>query len=119
MGAFIFIKSDWLYGLDLKSGWNEIILEKLAAKLDSASLAGLLPDNLKQKSVIFQTGVKNLMANNALLNLSKLDQMDLIYFAEAITGQYQVKGAKQENLYWPMICICRLISLVPGYKYTR
>jgi penicillin G amidase len=80
---------------DLKSGWNELVLEKIAVKIDSAHLAGLLPDNLKQKSVIFQTSSKELLANNSLLNLSKLDKMGLDVFCGS--NNWAVSGKRSET----------------------
>jgi penicillin amidase len=80
---------------DLKSGWNELVLEKIASKLDSAHLTGLLPDNLRQKSIIFQTGSKELAENNALLNLSKIDKMGLDVFCGS--NNWAVSGKRSET----------------------
>jgi penicillin amidase len=81
---------------DLKSGWNELILEKLASKLDSAHMADILPDNLNQKSVIFKSNDKDILANNSLLNLSNLDKLGLDVFCGsnnwAVAGKRSVTG---------------------------
>jgi penicillin amidase len=81
---------------DLKSGWNELVLEKIASKLDSVHMAGLLPDNPNQKSVIFQSGSKDLVANNSLLGLLVLDKMGLDIFCGsnnwAVSGKKSVTG---------------------------
>jgi penicillin amidase len=80
---------------DLKSGWNELVLEKMAAKLDSAHMAGLLPDNLKQKSVIFENHGNSLITNNSLLNLSNLDKMGLDVFCGS--NNWAVSGKRSET----------------------
>jgi penicillin G amidase len=80
---------------DLKSGWNELVLDKIGSKLDSAHLAGLLPDNLKQKSVIYQTGSKDLMSKNTLLNLSLLDKSGLDIFCGS--NNWAVSGKRSET----------------------
>ena len=65
---------------DLKSGWSELLFEKLATKLDSAHYKALLPSSSNLKATVYRKQTADLLASNALLNLQKLDKMGLDIF---------------------------------------
>ncbi len=63
---------------DLKAGWRELFLEELKEALDSTLYTALLPKAEIQKSYVFeQTHNKDMLANNSLLHLEKLDELGL------------------------------------------
>ncbi len=67
---------------DLKSGWSELILNELAQVLDSARLAGLLPQDEIAGTTVFPTcdKAKELLAHSRLQELSKLESLGLDIF---------------------------------------
>ncbi len=62
---------------DLKAGWNEIILDKLAAELDSNLYAELLPQNQRYKTAVFENLSNPLLSENKLKKLAKLEALGL------------------------------------------
>lgn len=77
---------------DLKSGWNELLLEQLKSRLDSALYAELLPDNKLPFTPVFDSTCSQLLASNALLQLEKLNPLGADVFAAATTGLFPVKS---------------------------
>jgi penicillin G amidase len=77
---------------DLKSGWSELILEKIEAKVDGAHFVELLPDKKNQKSVVYNTGQQKLLAGNKLMELDRLDKLGLDVFSGS--NNWAVSGRK-------------------------
>lgn len=77
---------------DLKAGWNELLLDELAAKLDSNLYAELLPKQNNQKRVVFEQDNKSLLAANKLLSLNKLEKLGLDVFNGS--NNWAVSGKK-------------------------
>jgi penicillin G amidase len=80
---------------DLKSGWKEIVLEKLAANLDSKYMQGILPIKLDSESVVFRKETAKLLAENRLLELSKLEQLGLDILSGS--NNWAVSGSKSKS----------------------
>ncbi|MBN1950472.1 MAG: penicillin acylase family protein [Bacteroidales bacterium] len=80
---------------DLKAGWSELVLESIAQKVDSIHLAELLPDVSFQKSYVFREGAGQLLANNRLMELNKLEELGLDIFSGS--NNWAVSGAKTIN----------------------
>ncbi len=82
---------------DLKSGWGELLLEQLAAKVDSARYRELLPDPASQKTYVYNADEADLLAASSLLNLSGLEGMGLDIFSGsnnwAVTGAMTKTGS--------------------------
>jgi penicillin G amidase len=81
---------------DLKSGWNELVLEKIAAKVDSTHLMEILPDLLHEKTCIFRPDNNNLLSTNSLINLKKVEDLgcDILSGSNnwAVSGKKSVTG---------------------------
>ena len=80
---------------DLKSGWKEITLEKLASRLDKQHLQGLLPAELEKTSVVFASDERDLMAANRITELSKLEELGMDIFEGS--NNWAVSGSKTES----------------------
>jgi penicillin G amidase len=80
---------------DLKSGWNELILEELKSKLDSAQYSEILPDPHLYKSSVFGDESNRLMAYNKLLELDKLNDLGLDIFSGS--NNWAVSGSKSAD----------------------
>lgn len=97
---------------DLKSGWSELLFEKLAAKLDSVHYAALLPKSANQKMTVYQSQATKLLADNRLLNLEKLDKMGLDIFNGS--NNWAVAPSKSTNGF-PILANDMHLSLnIPG-----
>ncbi|QQS50300.1 MAG: penicillin acylase family protein [Bacteroidota bacterium] len=77
---------------DLKSGWNELLLEQLKSRLDSALYAELLPDNKLPFTPVFDSTCSQLLASNALLQLEKLNPLGADVFCGS--NNWAVSGKK-------------------------
>ena len=77
---------------DLKSGWGELVLEKIRAKVDSAHFTGLLPDSENQNSVVFDSCQNELLSSNRLTELDRLDKLGLDVFSGS--NNWAVSGKK-------------------------
>lgn len=62
---------------DLKAGWNEIVLEKLKAKIDSARYSEILPHVERYKTCVFESETDSLLTENKLTELNKLERLGL------------------------------------------
>lgn len=60
---------------DLKAGWGELVLDNLKTVLDSAHYAAIVPDISKYSTYVFPEGTGELMAENKLTELSKLEPL--------------------------------------------
>ncbi len=80
---------------DLKSGWNELILEVLKTRLDSALYAELLPDNNLPFTPVFDSTYSELFASNALLHLDKLTPLGADIFCGS--NNWAVSGKKSTS----------------------
>jgi penicillin G amidase len=80
---------------DLKSGWSELAIEKIAAKVDSIHLVGLLPDRC-EKINIFNPESAELLSSNLLFNLKKVDELGCDILAGsnnwAVSGEKSISG---------------------------
>lgn len=77
---------------DLKSGWSELAIEKIANKVDSIHLMQILPDVENEKINIFNSDTNNLLASNLLLNLKKVDDLGCDILAGS--NNWAVSGTK-------------------------
>ena len=77
---------------DLKAGWNELILDAIASKVDSARFSELLPDLVRQKTYVYSTPAEKLLAANRLLRLTHLGDMGLDIFSGS--NNWAVSGSK-------------------------
>ncbi len=98
---------------DLKAGWNEIILDELNAKLDSAHYVELLPDIESYKDYVFyQKDHEELLASIKLKELSKLESLGVDILSGS--NNWAVSGAKSETG-MPIVANDMHLSLnVPG-----
>ena len=83
---------------DLKSGWNELIYEKLKAELDSNLYKELLPNPELFNTAIYEDQNKlKLLTDNKLLELSKLEALgaDILFGSNnwAVSGKKSSTGA--------------------------
>ncbi len=80
---------------DLKSGWNELIVEKLKHEIDPIHLKSLMPDLDLQKTTVYDSSHLPLLANSKLL---KLDDMHLLG-ADILHGSnnWAVSGKKSKS----------------------
>jgi penicillin amidase len=80
---------------DLKSGWSELLLEELSAKVDNAHVAELLPDMSIQKTYVYRDN-SDLLSANKLQMLSRLEDMGLDIFSGsnnwAVSGNRSTTG---------------------------
>ncbi len=98
----------------LKSGWNELILEEIKQKVDSSLFLAILPQPAFQQDYIYpcdedKTG---LLTGNYLLELSKLQALGLdIFFG---SNNWAVSGKKSKTGY-PMLANDMHLELnIPG-----
>lgn len=81
---------------DLKAGWNEILLDKLAAELDSNLYAELIPHLERHKTAVFGNNSNPLLSENRLKNLNKLEELGLDVLSGsnnwAVAGTKSVTG---------------------------
>ncbi len=66
---------------DLKAGWSQLILERIAAKVDTTRLMDILPDMDYQKTFVINNSGGQLLAINRLLELTKLADLGLDIFS--------------------------------------
>jgi penicillin amidase len=82
---------------DLKAGWKELVLEKLAAHLDEQYIQGILPVNTEYESPVFSRETVELMAENRLKELVKIEHMGLDVFSGsnnwAVSGSKTISGS--------------------------
>lgn len=82
----------------LKSGWNELILEEIKQKVDSSLYHALLPNLKLQTDYVFPGSEDHiaLLASNSLLELSKIQELGFDVFAGsnnwAVSGKKSVTG---------------------------
>ena len=99
---------------DLKAGWSELLLEELAAKVDSVHFRELLPDMMVQKSYVFRDNSK-LLADNRLQKLSFLEAMGLDIFSGS--NNWAVSG-KRSNTGMPLVANDMHLGFgIPGVWY--
>jgi penicillin amidase len=81
---------------DLKSGWDELVLEQMHQKLDSAHYIELLPQSARFKTSVFSFSENELLASNKLLELGKLEKLGLDIFQGsnnwAVSGNKSITG---------------------------
>ncbi len=80
---------------DLKSGWKEIILEKLASLLDEQHLQGILPESIAHESAVYIGETSQILNGTSITELSKLKQLGLDVFSGSNT--WAVSGSKTES----------------------
>lgn len=81
---------------DLKSGWSELILGRIASKVDRERFAELLPDSLTSRSYVFENDIEELLSHNKTLGMAELEKMGLDIFSGsnvwAVSGSRTTTG---------------------------
>ena len=99
---------------DLKSGWSELLLEEVAAKVDSVHFRELLPEMMIQKSYVYRDNSK-LLADNRLQKLNRLEAMGLDIFSGS--NNWAVSG-KRSNTGMPLVANDMHLGFgIPGIWY--
>ena len=77
---------------DLKAGWDPFIAEQIRSKVDSAKAAEILPQLANYTTSVFEDADAQLLSDNRLQQLTKLEQMGLDVFCGS--NNWAVSGAK-------------------------
>ncbi|MBN1117745.1 MAG: penicillin acylase family protein [Bacteroidales bacterium] len=97
---------------DLKAGWSQLVLDKLKNELDSNLYVQLLPELAKYKTTIFPEYKTDLLSENKLLNLAKLEKLG----ADILFGSNNwAVSAQKSNTGKPIVANDMHLSLnIPG-----